>query len=369
MEWEPDMKESDWFLKQLCRKAADVCLDLNNCGLTAADAKETGLSAFSSAHFNCFAAFPLDVDALDISWNDFVSGTLCLFTEQMHQVRKLKVLRLRSCGLTTEDVQTLDGAFASLDVLRMLDLPCNKELGGGYEGSPAQLAWQSTWMSWILTNSRAQMSSCPSASLPLFPNSHLIKLHSGLTVLGHTRHAGVLESLLRLRATSKIGVDLILNSEASVYLPALEMLNLSWNKCVGGNLKLLLQTLKLPRDFCFPASAIWTGHLAELQKLDLSYNNSICDTGWAIFCQNLCFLKKLTELDFSLWPLSSRGRGRWFRHLLCSVTKLPVVTEIGMRRWVIPASKKEDQKALPTTTEGAFNLTTVGFSVLLPNNE
>jgi hypothetical protein len=33
-----------------------------------------------------------------------------------------------------------DGVFASLDVLRILDLSCNKELGGGFEDVPAQLA-------------------------------------------------------------------------------------------------------------------------------------------------------------------------------------------------------------------------------------
>lgn len=95
-------------------------------------------------------------------------------------------------------------------------------------------------------------------------------------------------------------------------------------------------------DVVLLASAMRTGHLAELQKLDLSYNSSVCDTGWAIFCQNLCFLKKLTELDISLGPSRSRGCGQWFRHLLCAVTKLPVVTEIGMRRWAIPASQEEE---------------------------
>ncbi|MEJ1277410.1 leucine rich repeat containing 31 [Cricetulus griseus] len=289
------MKESDWILKKLCRKAADMSLDLNSCGLTAADEKET------------------DLEELDVSWNDFVSGTLHLFIEQMQQVHKLKVLRLSSCGLTSEDVQTLgdalemipeleelslswnskvggklpqvlrtfqkgskiqtlelvdcaltsqdgefvDGAFASLDVLRTLDLSCNKDLGGGFEDAPAQLA--------------------------LLKHLEVLDLHQ---------------------------CSLTADDVASL------------------------------------TSVIWTGHLAELQKLDLSYNDSICDTGWAIFCQNLCFLKKLTELDISLPPSSSRGCGRWFRHLLCAVTKLPVVTEIGMRRWVIPASKEEELECL-----------------------
>lgn len=33
-------------------------------------------------------------------------------------------------------------------------------------------------------------------------------------------------------------------AEASAHLPALEVFDLSWNKCIGGNLKLLLETLK-----------------------------------------------------------------------------------------------------------------------------
>ena len=34
----------------------------------------------------------------------------------------------------------VNDAFASLDVLKTLDLSCNKELGGGFEDVPAQLA-------------------------------------------------------------------------------------------------------------------------------------------------------------------------------------------------------------------------------------
>lgn len=38
---------------------------------------------------------------------------------------------------------------------------------------------------------------------------------------------------------------LSISAEASIHLPALEILNLSWNKCIGGSLKLLLETLKV----------------------------------------------------------------------------------------------------------------------------
>lgn len=48
-----------------------------------------------------------DLEKLDISWNDFVGGNLPSITQQMHVTSKLKVLRLASCRLTTEDVRAL----------------------------------------------------------------------------------------------------------------------------------------------------------------------------------------------------------------------------------------------------------------------
>ncbi|EGW05110.1 Leucine-rich repeat-containing protein 31 [Cricetulus griseus] len=89
-----------------------MSLDLNSCGLTAADEKET------------------DLEELDVSWNDFVSGTLHLFIEQMQQVHKLKVLRLSSCGLTSEDVQTLGDALEMIPELEELSLSWNSKVGG-----------------------------------------------------------------------------------------------------------------------------------------------------------------------------------------------------------------------------------------------
>lgn len=38
---------------------------------------------------------------------------------------------------------------------------------------------------------------------------------------------------------------LIFSAEAASHLPELEILDLSWNKCVGGNLKLILKALNL----------------------------------------------------------------------------------------------------------------------------
>lgn len=69
--------------------------------------------------FSCslpVALLPLlpDLEKLDISWNDLIGGTLHSVTQQMHLVSKLKILRLGSCRLTTDDVRALGMMNASL---------------------------------------------------------------------------------------------------------------------------------------------------------------------------------------------------------------------------------------------------------------
>ncbi|XP_021487669.1 leucine-rich repeat-containing protein 31 [Meriones unguiculatus] len=458
-----NMEDNDRFPKNLCREA----VDLNSCRLTAAEAQETAV----------FLPFLSDLEELDVSWNDFVSGTLHSLTQQMHLVSNLKVLRLSSCRLTTEDLQILgdalemipeleelslswnskvggklpqvlhtfqkgskirtlelmdcaltsqdgmfvghllpklqslevfdlsinrnigssldiiaqglkgtsglkvlrlhacgltresvrilDDAFASLDVLETLDLSCNKDLGGGFEDVPARLALlkQLEVLDLHQCSLTAEDVSSLTRIIPLLSNLQELDLSSNRKVggssanlLSRLRFIPALKSLL-INSCSLETETFAALAEASVYLPALEMLNLSWNKCVGGRLELLLPTLELSRslrvlrlsscslvteDLVLLASVIQTGHLAKLQMLDLSYNDSICDAGWDVFCRSLCFLKNLTELDISLRPSSSRDCARWFRCLLCAVTQLPLITEIEMRRWVIPASQEEE---------------------------
>ncbi|XP_028617984.1 leucine-rich repeat-containing protein 31 [Grammomys surdaster] len=306
-----------------------------------------------------------NLEVFDLSNNINIASSLDIIAQGLESTSGLKVLRLHSCGLSQKSIRILGDAFALLGVLRILDLSCNKELGGGFEDVPAQLALLKHLE--VLDLHQCSLTAGDVTSLtqiiPLLSNLEDLDLSSNRdmggsseNLLSRLRFLPALKSLL-INSCALESETFTALAETSMYLPALEILNLSWNKCVGGNLELLQQTLNLSRslrvlrlsscslvteDVVLLASVIQTGHLATLQKLDLSYNDGICDAGWAIFCQNLCFLKELTELDISLRPSSSQDCGQWFRHLLYAVTQLPAITEIGMRRWVIPAPQEKE---------------------------
>ncbi|XP_053077200.1 leucine-rich repeat-containing protein 31 isoform X4 [Acinonyx jubatus] len=330
-------------------------LELIDCNLTSEDGAFVG------------QLLPMmqNLEVLDLSINRNIGGSLNSIAQGLKSTSNLKVLKLHSCGLSQKSVRILDAAFRYLCELRKLDLSCNKELGGGFEDSSAQLA--------MLEHLEVlDLHQCSLTVDDVMSLTQVIPLLSSLQELdlsANKKMGGSSENLLsRLRFLPALKSLLINNcalqsetftalAEASAHLPALEVFDLSWNKCIGGNLKLLLETLKfseslqvlrlsscslVTEDVAVLASLIQTGHLAKLQKLILSYNDSICDTGWAIFCQNMWFLKELTELDISLRPSTSRDCGQWFRHLLCAVTTLPKITEIGMKRWILPATQEEE---------------------------
>uniref|UniRef100_A0A8D2CZ40 Leucine rich repeat containing 31 n=1 Tax=Sciurus vulgaris TaxID=55149 RepID=A0A8D2CZ40_SCIVU len=355
MELGSRMEKNDQFLQMLGKKTANKHLDLNSCGLTTADVRKmVALLPF----------FP-DLEELDISWNDFVGGNLPSITQQMQVTSKLKVLRLASCRLTTEDVRALgeafemipeleelnlswnskvggnlplilqkfqkgskiqvlelvdcaltsedgaflgqllpklqslevldlsinrniggglnniaqglqsistlkilklhscglsqksvkilDAAFRYLGELRKLDLSCNKELGGGFEDTSALLVMLKHLE--VLDLHQCSLTVDDIASLtqviPLLSNLQELDLSfnkkmgsSSENLLSRLRFLPALKSLLinNCALESETFTALV---EASIHLPALEIFSLSWNKCVGGNLKLLLETLKL----------------------------------------------------------------------------------------------------------------------------
>ncbi|XP_006150323.2 leucine-rich repeat-containing protein 31 isoform X3 [Tupaia chinensis] len=432
MELGSRMEKNEQFLQKLGKKSLDKCLDLNNCGLTAADLRELAASL----------PFLPDLEELDISWNDFVGGTLHSITQQMHLVSHLKILRLGSCRLTTEDVRALGEALDAIPDLEELNLSWNSEVGGNlpvvfhkvqdrskirtlelvecaltpddgvFVGQLLPALQSLEVLDLSMNRNIGDSLNSIAQGLQRTSSLKVLKLHlCGLSQKSVKILAQVIPLLsnlqeLDLSANKNVGSSsenllsrlrflpalksLLLNScalerepfealaEASLHLRALEILNLSWNKCVGGNLELLLDTLKLStslqelrlsscslvtEDVASLASIIQTGHLAKLQKLDLSYNDSVCDAGWAVFCQNVGSLKELSELDISLRPSNFRDCGQWVKHLLCAVTKLPKITEIGMKRWVLPPSQEGQLESLDQNHRHGVRLDHDGFRI------
>ncbi|XP_074954615.1 leucine-rich repeat-containing protein 31 isoform X3 [Phalacrocorax aristotelis] len=329
-------------------------LRLNNCRLTAEDV--TSLAEI-------LHVIP-DLEVLDLSINKHIGGSMKVFAQDLKNVPGLKELNLHMCGLTQDSLQGLGTALQHLAELRKLDISCNKEIGGGFKDSTAHLA--------SLKNLEVlDLHRCCVTEEDMTVLSQMIPLLSSLQELNLSSNTNVGISsdplLGRLRFLPKLKSVAISNcglskesfsslAEAVLHLPELEILDLSWNKCVGGNLKLLLGALKLAteiqvlrlsscnlvaEDLALLTLLTQDGHLARLQKLDLSYNNNISDEGWVVFCQGLAGFKELSELDVSLRPSSCRDCGMWFSELLASLTKLPALAELGMQRWVLSESQRK----------------------------
>ncbi|XP_072474623.1 leucine-rich repeat-containing protein 31 isoform X2 [Notamacropus eugenii] len=330
-------------------------LKLMDCDLTAEDAVSVGQVLPQMQNLEVF----------DLSINRNIGCSLTSIVQGLKNTPGLKVLKLQTCGLAQDSIQILGDAFGHLPELRTLDLSGNKEVGGGFKDSAVHLAHLKHLQ--VLDLHQCSLSEEDVASL-----TQVIPLLSSLRELDLSANKKVGSSsenlLSRLRFLPELAT-LAINgcalgreaftalAEASMYLPALKILDLSWNKYVGGNLNLLLETLKLSatlqvlrlrscslvaEDMALLASVIQTGHLTKLQQLDLSYNDSISDEGWATLSQNVPLLKELTELDISLRPANFRECGLWFGHLLNGLTKLPMLSELGIQRWRIPAPQVED---------------------------
>ncbi|XP_037262046.1 leucine-rich repeat-containing protein 31 isoform X6 [Falco rusticolus] len=398
------------FMQKLGKEPNSKNLDVNNCALSAADVTELA----------SLLPFLPDLEEISLSWNGCVGGNLKALTVHLHHVNLLKVLRLNNCRLTAEDVTSLGEAFEIVSQLEELDLSWNSNIGGKLSLLTKKLQKGCKLKLLKITDcnltakdgeSLAEiLSVIPSLEvLDLSINKHIgcsmkviaqdlknvpglkeLNLHmcglkqdglQGLdTALQHlaelrkldiscnkeigggfkdsTAHLASLKNLevLDLHQCCVTEEDMTVLSEAALHLPELEILDLSWNKCVGGNLKLLLGALKLAteiqvlrlsscnlvaEDLALLTLLTQDGHLARLRKLDLSYNNNISDEGWVVFCQGLAVFKELSELDVSLRPSSRRGCGTWFSELLAALTKLPALAELGLQRWVLSESQRK----------------------------
>ncbi|KAM6414171.1 LOW QUALITY PROTEIN: leucine-rich repeat-containing protein 31 [Rhynochetos jubatus] len=244
------------FMQNLGKKPNSHNLDLNNCVLSAADVTELA----------SLLLFLPELEEISLWWNGCVGGTLKALTVSLHHVNLLKILRFTNCRLAAEDVTSLDSALQHFAELRKLDISCNKGIGGGFEDSTAHLASLKNLQVLDLHQGcvTEEDMTILSQVIPLLSSLQELNLSSNKNVgvsphplLGRLRFLPKLKSL----AISNIGLgeesfssphrnllSLSILSEAALHLPELEILDLSWNKCVGGNLKLLLGALKLATE-------------------------------------------------------------------------------------------------------------------------
>ncbi|KAM9378599.1 leucine-rich repeat-containing protein 31 [Phaethornis superciliosus] len=345
-------------LSLLTKKLQKGCklklLKITDCNLTAKDGESLA---------EILNVIP-NLEVLDLSINKHIGCSMKVIAQELKSVPGLKELNLQMCGLKQDSLQGLDTALQHLSELRKLDISCNREIGGGFKDSTVHLASLKNLevldlhQCWVTEEDTTVLSQV----IPLLSSLQELNLSSNKNIgassaplLGRLRFLPKLKSV----AISNCGLgeeSLSSLAEAALHLPELEILDLSWNKCVGGNLKLLLGALKLAtkiqvlrlsscnllaEDLALLTLLMQDGHLARLQKLDLSYNNSISDEGWVVFCQGLAVFKELSELDVSLRPSSCRDCGTWFSDLLAALTKLPALAELGMQRWGLSESQQK----------------------------
>ncbi|NWI39993.1 LRC31 protein, partial [Picathartes gymnocephalus] len=333
------------------------CLKITDCNLMAKDGESLA---------EILNVIP-NLEVLDLSINKNIGCSMKVIAQNLKNVPGLKELNLHMCGLKQDSLQGLDTALQHLAELRKLDISCNREISGGFKASTAHLASLKNLEVLDLHQCcvTEEDMTVLSQVIPLLSSLQELNLSSNKNVgLSSDPLLGRLRFLLKLRfvTISNCGLgeeSLSSLAEAALHLPELEILDLSWNKYVGGNLKLLLGALKLAteiqvlrlsscnlvaEDLALLTSLRQDGHLARLQKLDLSYNNNISDEGWAVFCQGLGAFKGLSELDVSLRPSSCRDCGPWFRELLAALTQLPALAELGMQRWALSESQRKQME-------------------------
>lgn len=86
----------------------------------------------------------------------------------------------------------------------------------------------------------------------------------------------------------------------------------------------------------FPCSAdiCRRGSVSSLRVLDLSYNSSVGDAGWAaLFAAG--GLGSLEEADVSLRPMTSAPCSAWLPALFGSLPRMPALARLAMQRWKV----------------------------------
>ncbi|KAL2085267.1 hypothetical protein ACEWY4_018587 [Coilia grayii] len=328
-------------------------LRLVDCHLTDADMKALG------------QAFPAmaNLEHLDLSCNKITAEGMEELLSFLNDTHGLKTLMLHMCGLEQDALCRLGEALQFLPTLERLDLSANKGARGGLAKMAENLA-QLTHLSCL------DIHLCCLTEQDVKALVQVISSLSGLAELDLSSNKAIgdgLQSLLSVLPLSNMR-RLLLNScglSAASYqalgsampsLSQLQSLNVSWNKSVGGDLRLLLagllstcelQELRLSscnlttEDVLHLASAAKRGALSELKQLDVSYNGDVGDAGWAALFGEAGGLKALEQLDVSVRPSASAPVSPWIGDLLEALPKLPSLTHMALQHWVLRQDERD----------------------------
>ncbi|XP_069753818.1 leucine-rich repeat-containing protein 31-like isoform X2 [Narcine bancroftii] len=354
LSWNPDLGGNLSLLTQKLHSCSTLkILKLVDCNLTAEDGVVLGKSL----------SVITNLEILDLSMNKNVGCGLAVLFQELSHASHLQVIKLCNCGLTPESIQDLGISLNHLPAIRKMDLSCNG-IGGGFMETATHL----------LNVTQLQVFDVHGCSLidddisaltqiiPLLKNLQVVNLGLNKNIGDTMRHLiARIRFLPRFKNLTVNGCNLTKETivELADTLPNLtdlETLDLSWNKCLGGNLGVLfqmlenktgLQVLKLcscnltGQDLATLVSLSSIGLLSSLKMLHLTYNNTVDDQSWVTFFQEINGLQELSELDIGLMPLSHRDCSPWFTVLLSCLSRLPSLVELGMHHWVITASQCE----------------------------
>lgn len=272
------------FLQRLGKKVDSRSLSLAHCDLTATDLLELGT----------LLQFLPQLEELDLSWNELIGGCLRALTAHLQLVGGVRVLRLCSCRLTTDDITALGEVLGCLPRLEILDLSWNSSIGGGALQSlfgnlqPSLRELHLVACQLIATDAAALgglVSALPSLGVLDVSCNPQLSQDGGdgfMELASSLSHANPLTAL-RLQACglTEDGLDAL---SASLHcLPSLRELDLSCNKSISGGLSRL--TLHL-------------AHLTHLESLDL-HLCCLTHADLEALIQVLPSLTALTELDIS----------------------------------------------------------------------
>ncbi|KAJ8375766.1 hypothetical protein SKAU_G00063460 [Synaphobranchus kaupii] len=336
-------------------------LHLVECQLTAADAQALG---------GALCMLP-SLELLDLSANRLLEGGLVELAPQLRGNPGLRVLRMRMCGLRQDSLQTLGNSLQFLPALEQLDLSCNQGASGGFAQVSAHLTqlMQLRSLDLHLCNLTEDDVRVLVQVVPSLCDLTMLDLSSNKKIGGLSQMlfpSLPLSTLKTLCLNSCCLTEESYRSLASAVqsLSQLESLGLSWNKCVGGNLRLVLQALqpgshlqelKLAscglntEDLLHLASASKRGALVHLRHLDLMYNDGVGEQGWTHLFKEAEGLRALAELDISLHP-SARSSALpqaspWLPALLSALPWLPSLTCLSLQRWALTPRESDGLEA------------------------